>query len=181
MARAANSCRIAEQRTGSVGVLEHDDRRLVVTGRRRDPSGRNGHEAGGVVGVVLDPGHERLEPVPLAGEGIRQRGHARVAGLCHELGRAGRRVHRPLDRLGQRLVQEPTRLAERHGHRRHGLDAVERRAGHAEQLEANRHDDLALDVDVDVERHRVDRDVDHPLDAFSIATTPTSTAPSDVA
>src|SRR5207253_2065075 len=58
-----------EQRPRPVLALEHDDRRLVVAGAGRDALADD-HEAGLVVGVVLDVGGEDLEAVELG----RQRG-----------------------------------------------------------------------------------------------------------
>ena len=61
-------------------------------------------------------------------------------------------------------MQESPALAEGHRHRPHRGDVGEGRARHAEEVELDRHDDLALDAQVDVEGHRVDRDVDHALE-----------------
>src|SRR3546814_18215302 len=62
-----------EQRTGSVSALEHDDRRLVVTGGRRQRTPADQHEAGLVLGVVLDVGreHVRSEERRVGKEGVR--------------------------------------------------------------------------------------------------------------
>src|SRR4051794_35812118 len=62
-----------EKRTGTVGALEADDRRLVVTRRRGDPASDD-DEARLILGVILDLRRKDLEAVQLGGEAVADRG-----------------------------------------------------------------------------------------------------------
>ncbi len=153
-----------QQRTRPVGLLEHHDRGLVVSGRRRHPFGGDQHEPGGVLGVVLDRGRQHLEPVALPGQGVGQRRDPLVTGLGDRPGRTRGRIRGAFDHAWQRGVEEPPALAERHRHGGHRRDVAERRARHAEQIEAHRHDHLLLNQQLDLEGERVDGDVHHALE-----------------
>ena len=63
----------AEQRARAVLALEAHDRRLVVTGGRGHAATHE-HEAGLVLGMVLDVGGEHLEPVEIGGQRVADRG-----------------------------------------------------------------------------------------------------------
>jgi hypothetical protein len=92
---------------------------------------------------ILDIGDEDVEPIDLGGE-ARGDGADRLVALFGDLaGRAGR-IDR-IDGLELVLADELAALAERHRQRLHGLDVLERRARHAEQVHLDGQEMLADD------------------------------------
>ncbi len=152
-----------EQRARAVLALEAHDRRLVVTGRRGHAVAHD-HEAGLVLGVVLDLAGQDLEAgVGRALAGADRR-HALLARLGHLLGRLGGGVGGDRDRVGEVLRHPHAGLAERVGVRHDGRDVGELRALRRAQVQRHRQVDLALHEQLGVERERVEGDGDRALD-----------------
>ena len=100
-----------EQRTRAVLALEADDRRLVVAGRRGDAAADE-HEAGLVLGMVLDLGREHLEPVELGRERVADRGEVACASTSRP--RAPRRrwsATRAVSAAGSFFASQPRHCA----------------------------------------------------------------------
>ena len=102
-----------EQRARAVLALEAHDRRLVVAGRRGDAAAHE-HEAGLVLGVVLDLAGEHLEAVDLGARGALQIAAMSVRfELRHLAGRLGGGVGDAAVGVGQLLRQPAPALRER--------------------------------------------------------------------
>ena len=162
IARAANSWRIASSEPGTVLALEAHDRRLVVTGRRGDAV-PDEHEAGLVLGMVLDLAREDLQ--------ARVLGALRGADRRHALADAATWLAASAVELAATAVASGRCFAihMRDWPSGFGCDTTVVMSaslvpGFAHRLQRDREVDLALHQQLGVERERVEGDRDRALD-----------------
>ena len=179
--RAANSWRIAEQRARAVLALEAHDRRLVVTGRR-GIAAADEHEAGLVLGVVLDVGREHLEAVD-----ARRRACCRSRrGRGASTGRPPAPRRRWSATPGSRRRAASWRASPGTGRSRAGTTTTVRMSARATPGGAHRLSDTGRSISrwisSSLSKASVSRVTDtEPSIMFSIGTTPPSTSPRSTA
>ncbi len=164
MRRAANSWRIEIRLPGSVRPLVHDDRRLVVAGRRGHTVTRDRDEPRLVAVVVSHVGRDHFEAVELAGQRWRDRRRTGRVLLTDRLRRLCGGVRRDELDLGQLSGEELVALGGRNRDRDDPPDVAQRGARRRKQAQLHVEHDLALDQQVVREREPVDRHVDRALD-----------------
>lgn len=155
----------AEERPRPVLPLEADDRRLVVAGGGGDPAPEH-HEAGLVLGVVLDVGSEDVEVVQLCRQGSAQGGEPLAPGAGDRLDCFGRRVRGEHVGGGQGAQQPVAALRRGVWVARDRRDVGELRARTGAEVERDRQHDLTLDQQLGVEGERVEGDVDRTFDGI---------------
>ena len=180
--RAANSWRIAEQRARPVLALEAHDRRLVVAGRRGDAPADE-HEAGLVLGVVLDVGGEHLEAVELGRERVADRGQVACASTA-STSRAASEVEcdARVSASGSFLREPAPALRDRVRERHDGADVGERRRPAGAHRLSDTGRSISRWISSSLSKASVSSVTDtEPSIMFSIGTTPPSTSPRSTA
>ena len=153
-----------DQAAGLVGALVDHERRLVVTGARRDSLFRHEDETGLVAGVITDVLGEDLETVERGRDSGRDGGERGPALLGHDPGAFGGGVGGTQIGLGHDPAEKGVALRRGDRDRHHGLDALEGRARRREQAVLDVEHQLPLDQQVLVEGEVVLGEVDHALD-----------------
>ena len=176
MLRAVNWPEDGVQAAGLVVALEAHDAGLVVAGRRRDAGAGHEHEAGLVLGVVLDVGRQHVQPVELGGQ--RRAEGGRPVGVRSPTWRAASAVElaATISASGSVLAKNPA-LAHGDGERHHPADVGQVMPGGASRFWLIGQHDLALDEEVVLEDQAVDTCRTVPSIEFSMATKPRSTSP----
>ena len=172
-----------EQRTRAVLALEAHDRRLVVAGRRGDAAADD-HEAGLVLGVVLDVGGEHLEPVELGRERVADRGQVPAASTATPRAPpSGGGVRRPRSRRrAASCASQPRHWRDRVRERHDRADVGERRRPGGAQRLSDTGRSISRWISSSLSNASVSRVTDdRALDQFSIGTTPPSTSPRSTA
>ena len=151
------------QASGVVRPLEAHDAGLVVPGCPRHAIAGHEHEAGLVVGVVLDVLGQDHEPVALGGQARGDGRSLRGVGAAQDAGGIGGRVGRSLLGAGQRCGQVLLALGQGMGVRGDGGHVGQLDARTRHQVQVDVHDHLTLHVELDIVDQPVDGGAHRPL------------------